>query len=158
MVILGIDPGVASTGYGVIQEGRGGGLLLLDYGVITTSSKALHEKRLKDIFEGIEGIIRSAGPDRVSVETVFYSKNLKSLVQVSEAIGVVSLAVSRHGLELTRFTPLEVKRTIVGNGKATKDQIQLMVSKILNLDDPPKPDHASDAIAVALCCAFMTGK
>jgi len=158
LVILGIDPGVASTGYGIVKERRGGDLLLVDYGVITTPSKDPHEDRLKAIFEGIGRIIRTSRPDRVAIETVFYSKNLKSLVQVSEAIGVLSLAVCRHSLELRRFTPLEVKQAVVGNGRAKKNQVQLMVTNILNLDDPPTPDHASDALAVALCCAFLSGK
>jgi len=158
LIILGIDPGVASTGYGVVRDEPGGGLSLLDYGVITTSAKERHEDRLKAIFDGIEHVIKSGSPDRAAIETVFYSKNLKSLVQVSESIGVLSLAVCRYGLELTRFTPLEVKQAIVGNGRAKKDQVQLMVSNILNLDVLPKPDHASDAIAVALCYLFLAGK
>ena len=158
MVILGIDPGVASTGYGVVREEKGGDFCLLDYGVITTSSKQPHEQRLKIIYDGIGRVIRSCRPDRVAIETVFYSKNLKSLVQVSESIGVMSLAVCSHGLGLAKFTPLVVKQAIVGNGRAKKDQIQLMVTNILKLADPPKPDHASDALAVALCYAFLTGK
>ncbi|MBN2323180.1 MAG: crossover junction endodeoxyribonuclease RuvC [Spirochaetes bacterium] len=156
MTILGIDPGVASTGYGVIRCGEKDGVMrLVDYGVITTPPGQILERRLKSIFDGVERIIRDARPDRAATETIFYSKNIKSLVQVSEAIGVVSLAVCRQGLTLSRYTPLEVKQTISGNGKAKKNQIQSMVARMLNLENPPKPDHASDALAVAICEAFM---
>ncbi len=158
MTILGIDPGVASTGYGVIRCENGGVMRLVDYGVITTPPGQALEMRLKSIFDGIERVIKDVRPDRAATETVFYSKNLKSLVQVSEAIGVVSLAVCRHGLALSRYTPLEVKQAISGNGRAKKNQIQLMVTNILDLEDLPKPDHASDALAVALCEAFLFGR
>jgi crossover junction endodeoxyribonuclease RuvC len=158
LTILGIDPGVASTGYGVIRCGNGGFMQLVDYGVITTLPEQPLEMRLKSIFDGVERVIQDVDPDRAATETVFYSKNLKSLVQVSEAIGVVSLAVCRHGLTLSRYTPLEVKQAISGNGKAKKVQIQLMVANILDLEDLPKPDHASDALAVALCEAFLFGR
>ena len=102
MIILGIDPGVTSTGYGVIRLTDGDGMLLLDYGVITTSTKDKHEVRLKKIYEGITEIIKNHKPDEAAIETVFYSKNLKSLVQVSEAIGVISLAVCSFGLNIKR--------------------------------------------------------
>ncbi len=151
MTILGIDPGVTSTGYGVIRLTDGDSMLLLDYGVIKTSPKDKHEVRLKKIYKGITEIIKNHKPDEAAIETVFYSKNLKSLVQVSEAIGVISLALCNFGLNIKRFTPLEVKQGIVGFGQAKKEQIQLMVMNILNLKNPPKPDHASDALAVALC-------
>jgi crossover junction endodeoxyribonuclease RuvC len=158
LTILGIDPGVAFTGYGVIRCENGGVMRLVDYGVITTPPGQALEIRLKSIFDGIERVIKDVRPSRAATETVFYSKNLKSLVQVSEAIGVVSLAVCRHGLTLSRYTPLEVKQAISGNGRAKKNQIQLMVTNILDLRDPPKPDHASDALAVALCEAFLFGR
>ena len=158
MTILGIDPGVASTGYGIIRCENGGSYHLVDYGVISTPPGQALELRLKTIFDGVERTLQKTGPDRAAVETVFYSKNLKSLVQVSEAIGVVSLAVCRHGLALSRYTPLEVKQAISGNGRAGKGQIQRMVTGLLNLEKAPKPDHASDALAVALCEAFLHGK
>ena len=158
MTILGIDPGIASTGYGVIRCENGGVMRLIDYGVITTPPGQALEMRLKSIFDGVERVIQDTGPDRAATETVFYSKNLKSLVQVSEAIGVVSIAVCRFGLTLSRYTPLEVKQAVSGNGRAKKNQIQLMVTNILDLEDPPKPDHASDALAVALCDAFLFGR
>ncbi|UCB45601.1 MAG: crossover junction endodeoxyribonuclease RuvC [Spirochaetota bacterium] len=153
MVILGIDPGIASTGYGVIRAGNGGKLHSVDYGTITTSVKDTLEERLKLIYEGITGVIHDFRPNEAAIETVFYSKNLKSLVQVSEAIGVLTLAAYNFGLKIQRFTPLEVKQVLVRSGTAKKKQIQLMVMNILNLKDPPKPDHASDALAVAICYA-----
>ena len=153
MVILGIDPGIASPAYGVIRVGNTGELHSIDYGTITTSVKKPLEERLKLIYEGITGVINTFRPDEVAIETVFYSKNLKSLVQVSEAIGILTLAAYNFGRNIKRFTPLEVKRVLVRSGTAKKEQIQLMVMNILNLKDPPKPNHASDALAVAICYA-----
>ena len=153
MLILGIDPGIASTGYGLIEVGTRGKLCAVDYGTITTSVKDPLEERLKLIYEGITGVINQYRPNEAAIETVFYSKNLKSLVQVSEAIGVLTLAAYNFGLNIKRFTPLEVKRVLVRSGTAKKKQIQLMVMNVLNLKDPPKPDHASDALAVAICFA-----
>jgi crossover junction endodeoxyribonuclease RuvC len=151
LVILGIDPGVASTGYGVIRVGNGGNLHSVDYGTITTSAKELLEVRLTHIYKGITEIIGTFRPDEVAIETVFYSKNIKALVQVSEAIGVLTLAACNFGLNIKRFTPLEVKRAIVKSGTAKKEQVKLMVTNILNLEEPPRSEHASDALAVAIC-------
>ena len=152
MIILGIDPGIASTGYGVIEVAGGDIMKLIDYGVITTSPGEPQGLRLKHIYESVKGIINDHQPDAVAIETIFHSKNLKSLASVSEAIGVISLAAGNYGLNIQKFTPLEIKSSIVRSGKADKGQIQEMVKTILGLDTLPKPDHASDALAIAICC------
>jgi crossover junction endodeoxyribonuclease RuvC len=152
LIILGIDPGIASTGYGVIRAAGGGSISLVDYGVITTSPSEPHVVRLKHIYEIINGIINDHQPDAVAIETIFHSRNLKSLANVSEAIGVISLAAGNYGINIQKFTPLEIKSAIVRSGKAGKGQIQEMVKTILSLDSVPKPDHASDALAIAICC------
>lgn len=151
MIILGIDPGIASTGYGVIKVAGGDRLSLVEYGVIKTSPGENQGLRLKYIYERVNGIIKDHHPDAIAIETIFHSKNLKSLAMVSEAIGVVSLAAGNYGLNIQKFTPLEVKSAIVRSGKAPKRQIQEMVKTILNLDSLPRPDHASDALAIAIC-------
>jgi len=150
LIILGIDPGIASTGYGLIEV-KYDKAQLVRFGEIKTSKKSAQEERLKKIYEEISEIIRFSNPDRVALESIFYSRNIKSLVLVGEAIGVISLAAINFGLNIKKFTPLEVKSSIVGFGKATKSQVQLMITNILDLDEPPKSNHASDALAVAMC-------
>jgi len=151
LIILGVDPGIASTGYGVIKTRDNAEALLIKCGVVTTFKEDDYEERLKQIYDGISKIIKSFSPDVVAIESIFYSKNLKSLVLVSEAIGVITLAATNYGLKVKKFTPLEVKSSITGFGKARKEQVQLMVKNILNLDENIKSNHASDALAVAIC-------
>ena len=155
--IMGIDPGIASTGYGILNAADNQKLELECWGIIKTSPKDKQEKRLKIIFDEISGIIAKYNPEVVAVETLFHSKNLKSLVDVSEAIGVISLAAYNFGLEVEKFTPLEVKSAITGFGKARKPQIQLMLKQLLRLEDFSVPSHASDAIAVAVCYLHLCG-
>jgi len=150
-VVLGVDPGIASTGYGIIRIRADDSIELVDYGVISTSSDTDHELRLKKIYNSITRIIRNYRPQAVAIETVFYSKNIKTLVLVSEAIGVISLAAGNFGLPVRKFTPLEVKTGIARFGKAGKPQVQSMVKHLLELDEVPFPDHAADALAVAIC-------
>jgi crossover junction endodeoxyribonuclease RuvC len=151
LIIMGVDPGIAATGYGIIKiEGRNEPDLL-DYGVISTLSHEEHPKRLQYIYERILEVIERTGPDVIAIESLFHSQNLKALVDVSEAIGVITLAAARSDLTIQKFTPLKVKSAIVGVGRAKKKQVGLMIQNILNLDTPPKPHHASDALAVAIC-------
>ena len=151
MIIMGIDPGIASTGYGVIKtEGRDG-LELIDHGMITTSPKMIHGHRLKYIYGEVSHKLEEHRPDVLAIESLFHSKNLKSLVDVSEAIGVVTLAASHFDISVTKFTPLKVKSAIVGFGKADKSQVQEMIKRLLNLETLPEPHHVSDALAVAIC-------
>jgi crossover junction endodeoxyribonuclease RuvC len=149
--ILGIDPGVAQIGYGCIQVGEDDSIHLIDYGVISTSPKTDHGCRLLKIFNEVTSVIARHKPDAIAIETVFYSRNLKSLVEVSEAIGVITLAARHFGLEIRKFTPLEVKSTIVHSGRAGKSQIQMMVKALLRMKEVPKPNHAADALAIAIC-------
>jgi len=148
---MGVDPGIAATGYGIIKiEGREEAGLL-DYGVISTFPGENHPKRLQYIYEHILRIIGLHNPEVVAIESLFQRKNLKALVDVSEAIGVITLAAANFNLKVEKFTPLKVKSAIVGVGRAKKEQVSLMIQNILNLDSPPKPHHASDALAVAIC-------
>jgi crossover junction endodeoxyribonuclease RuvC len=151
LTILGVDPGIASTGYGIIRVDCAEGLELLDEGVIRTEAGTPHDRRLKLIFEAITGLITRHKPDAVAIEGIFFSRNLKSLVEVSEAIGVITLAAGNCGIGVKKFTPLEVKSAITGFGKAGKLQVQHMVMSMLKLDGSRKAHHASDAIAVAIC-------
>ena len=151
MTIMGIDPGVAETGFGVIQTDEACRSRLVDHGVISTSSTTGHGLRLKQIHDRVIGLIDEHRPDVIAVESLFHSRNLKSLVEVSEAIGVITLAAAERGLPLEKFTPLKVKSSVVGVGKAHKDQVRLMIMNELSLSDPPRPLHASDALAVAVC-------
>jgi crossover junction endodeoxyribonuclease RuvC len=148
---LGIDPGLASTGYGLIEIMDNENIHPIDYGVITTSNKKSQAERLRCIYDEITDIILKFKPDAAAIETIFYSRNLKSLTQVSEAIGVITLAAWDYGLQIKKYTPLEVKSAVVRSGKADKGQIQIMVKTLLNLNNVPKPNHAADALAIAIC-------
>jgi len=150
LIIMGVDPGVASTGYGVIKA-SGDETVLMDYGMITTTPDIDHGERLRYIYEEVSKVLQKHRPDALAVESLFHSRNLKSLVDVSEAIGVITLAASNYSIKVTKFTPLKVKSAIVGFGKAEKEQVQLMIQHQLGLESPPEPYHVSDAIAVALC-------
>ncbi len=152
MIILGIDPGVISTGYGFIETLEGDRMRVVGYGVISTSAELEHAFRLKHIYDRVTEIIRQQKPDMVAIENLFHSKNLKSLVDVSEAIGVITLAATNFNIKVEKFTPLKVKSAIVGFGKATKDQVGMMIQNLLNLERPPQSHHISDALAVAICC------
>ncbi|KPJ89627.1 MAG: hypothetical protein AMS17_01220 [Spirochaetes bacterium DG_61] len=151
MIILGIDPGIASTGYGVVEISHGERMSYIDCGVITTSSRKEESVRLIEIYDCINEIIKRYKPDAVAIETIFHTKNLKSLAQVSEAIGVIILAAGHFGMPIKKYTPLEVKSAIVRSGKADKTQIQQMVMKLLCLKELPASHHASDALAIAIC-------
>jgi crossover junction endodeoxyribonuclease RuvC len=151
LTILGVDPGVASTGFGVIRVDGGEGLELLEEGVIRTESGTPHTWRLKAIYEGITELIVRHKPDALAVEGIYFSRNLKSLVEVSEAIGVITLAAGNRDVGVRKFTPLEVKSAITGFGRAGKVQVQRMVMEMLGLDGARRTHHASDAIAVAIC-------
>ena len=148
---MGVDPGIASTGYGVIEAEGHERLTLVAHGMITTSSKMLHGDRLKYIYGEISDKLEKHHPDALAIEGLFHSKNLKSLVDVSEAIGVVTLAASHFNIAVTKFTPLKVKSAIVGFGRADKGQVQEMIKRLLKLENLPEPHHVSDVLAVAIC-------
>jgi len=150
MIILGIDPGFARTGYGVIEE-KNKNLRMLDYGCLSTPAGLIFEKRLKKIREGLVDLIKKYKPDVCAVEKIFFCKNAKTAIDVGQARGVVILTAAEKNLKIREFTPLQVKQSLTGYGKAEKQQIQKMVKIILNLKEIPKPDDAADALALAIC-------
>ncbi len=152
MIILGIDPGTAITGYGVIEV-VGNRYYNICYGTILTASNQKLPIRLKNIFDDLNGIIKEYRPDHMAVEQVYFSKNTKTALSVGHARGVVLLSGIQNNLTLAEYTPLQVKQSVVGYGRADKYQIQKMVATVLNLGHIPKPDDAADALAVAICHA-----
>lgn len=145
IMILGIDPGVANTGWGVIQDQK-----LVGYGVIVTKKEQGGGERLKIIAEGLREILKKYPIDVVAVETLYFAKNAKSAIRVAEAIGVIKLVVCEMGVELREVTPLQVKMALVGYGRAEKRQVEFMVKKMLEIEEEIKPSHAADAVAVAV--------
>jgi len=154
MIILGIDPGTATTGYGVLKKGRGNEFEVLDFGVIKTSSKNRDSERLLETQKDLEKIIKKFKPTLAGVEKLYFETNVKTAMTVSQARGVVLLTLEKHKINLHEFTPLQVKSTICGYGKADKKQVQYMVQKTLALKNIPKPDDAADALAIALCAGL----
>ena len=151
-IILGIDPGIANTGYGVV-ESHGNRLIPRDYGNIRTSPRTASEVRLKEIYEVITRLIVEFGIENVVLEDIFFTKNTSSAFSVSEVKGIVKLAAAKAGCPVAVYTPTQVKQAVVGYGKATKSQMQKMAQVLLKLKEPPRPDHAADALALALCHA-----
>ena len=150
MVILGIDPGYATVGYGVIEY-NGKGFRTLDYGAVTSPPDLPFPRRLEMIFEGITQLIDKFEPDAVSVEELFFNTNLKTGIAVAHARGVILLAIQKRGTPFYEYTPLQVKQAITGYGRADKKQMMAMVTRLLDLKAVPKPDDAADALAIALC-------
>lgn len=150
MLILGIDPGIAITGYGLVRE-HGGGLALVDYGVIRTPKDQPLSKRLQTIYEGLTTLIGTHQPDVAAVEELFFSRNVRTALSVGHARGVTLLALADAELPIHEYKPLEVKQAIAGYGGANKQQVQEMVRLLLGLDHVPHPDDAADAVAVAVC-------
>jgi len=147
--ILGIDPGLRATGYGVI-EARGRQAKPVDYGVIRTDSKQPLTERLQAIFLGIEEVIVKHHPDRMALETLLYCKNVSIALLLGQARGAAIVAAAQHHLPMHEFAPTEIKSAIVGQGRAGKEQVQKMMKMLLGLPEIPEPDHAADALAVAL--------
>lgn len=149
--ILGIDPGLAHTGWGLI-EGHSNRLQHLEHGTIHTSAETKHAERLLAIHSKVEELIQEYNPEFVAVEALYFAKNRRSGIPVAEARGVVLLAAARAAVDSRSYTPLEIKQALTGNGRAEKQQVQEMVRLMLGLGSLPKPDHASDALAAAICC------
>lgn len=150
-VVVGIDPGTTATGYGVVAAGEGGRWSLLECGVFRTSSRAPLPQRIREIFEGVDGVLARHAPDVVSVEAVFQGKNVRSALVLGHARGAILLAAALRELEIVEYAPREIKRAVVGTGAATKDQVGLMVQERLRLKAPPSPSDAADGVAAALC-------
>ncbi len=157
MRILGIDPGTATTGYGVIKTKKGSDkLTCLDYGSIITSPVLNPCDRLKKIEKEVNKLINRFHPQVLAVEKLYFFKNSKTIISVSQAKGVILLAAAKKKVPVVEFTPLEVKMAIVGYGRAKKIQVQKMIQLLLNLEELPKPDDAADALALAVCAHLMS--
>ncbi|MGW8266000.1 MAG: crossover junction endodeoxyribonuclease RuvC [Longimicrobiales bacterium] len=150
-VVLGIDPGTALTGYGVVARQDGGLLSLLECGVIRTSPSEPLPLRIREIFEGIQEIILRFQPEAVAVEDVFQGKNVRSALTLGHARGAILLAAALRNLIIAEYSPREIKSAVVGTGNATKDQVGYMVQRQLRLKTPPTPADAADGVAAALC-------
>ena len=148
--ILGIDPGLASTGYGIIAV-EGSRIRHLAHGVISTPASDESGARLKRIFTEIEALLADYRPVEAGIEALYFSRNITSAIPVAHARGVVLLALARAGITACEYTPQAIKRAIVGEGRADKRQITEFVRVLLNLPEPPGPDHAADALATAIC-------
>ena len=151
LLVLGIDPGTAICGYGFVEAGQGSRLIPHEYGSVTTSSKARMQDRLMKLYDEIDALIKTYKPDAMGVEQLFFNRNVTTAIPVGQARGVVLLAAAKNNLEIVERTPLQVKQSVTGYGKATKEQVIYMVTKLLNLPEPPKPDDTADALAVAIC-------
>ncbi|HZU87310.1 MAG TPA: crossover junction endodeoxyribonuclease RuvC [Anaerolineaceae bacterium] len=151
MLVLGIDPGTATTGYGVIRETEAGDEEMVAYGVILTPAGMPLEERLLLLHQQLQEILLLHRPQCAAVEKLFFQKNVRTAMAVGQARGVVLLALAEAGLPIGEYTPLEVKQAVVGYGGADKKQVQEMVKALLRLDKIPKPDDAADALAVAIC-------
>jgi crossover junction endodeoxyribonuclease RuvC len=150
MVVLGIDPGTANTGYGVVARRRGR-LVALDGGVVTTPAGADPGARLAHIHARVGALLDEHAPDVVAVEDLYFGTNARSAFAVGQARGVVVLAAGQRGIPCRSYTPQQIKGAVCGSGRADKDQVQRMVQALLALADLPRPDHAADALAVAIC-------
>jgi crossover junction endodeoxyribonuclease RuvC len=151
--VLGIDPGTAACGYGIVHE-SGGRLRALDHGWWRTPARERPELRLKTIFDGVEELIGRHGPDAVALEESFVGADARTALSVGQARGVVLVASARAGVECAEYAPARVKQAVCGYGRADKQQVQRMVRAILALDREPTPHHAADALAVAICHAL----
>jgi len=150
MIVLGIDPGLANTGYGLIRY-ENKEITLIDYGCILTGKENNFTSRLKKINDEIKALIKKYNPQEVAIEEIFFNKNTKTALTISKVHGAIALSIALIGLKLYEYTPLQIKQATVGNGRADKYQVQSMVKILLNLTKAPSPDHASDALAAAIC-------
>ena len=150
MVVLGIDPGTATTGYGVVRQDRSRLVQLVECGVVRTRARDPLPSRLREIFEGVEELIARHRPDALAVESIFYAKNVRTTVTLGHARGVILLAGELAGVQVHEFPPAEIKKAVVGTGAATKEQVQFMLTRLLRLKAVPQPSDAADGVAAAL--------
>jgi crossover junction endodeoxyribonuclease RuvC len=167
MIILGIDPGTAIMGYGLVESGAaesardarssaranvsGDNLRMMEYGALHTPANAPLFERLPMLYKGIADLLAEYKPDGLALEQLFFNRNVSTALSVGHARGVVILAAAHAGVPVSEYTPLQVKQAVVGYGRATKEQVQAMVKVLLNMDHIPRPDDAADALAVAIC-------
>jgi crossover junction endodeoxyribonuclease RuvC len=152
VIVLGIDPGTAVTGYGVVRGDGSAPPALLECGVIRTHARAPLAQRLREIHDGISDLIERHRPQTMAVEDVFYAKNVRTTVVLGHARGVILLAGEQRGLAIQEIPPASIKKAIVGTGGATKEQVQFMLTRLLRLRNAPQPSDAADGVAAALAC------
>lgn len=150
MIVLGVDPGTATTGYGVVSGEPFGALSLVECGVIRTTPRDPLPARLRELYDDVHALIARHRPDALSIEDVFYAKNVRTTVVLGHARGVVLLAAAQAGLAIYEYPPAEIKKAVVGRGGATKEQVQFMVTRLLRLKTAPQPSDAADGVAAAL--------
>ncbi len=150
MLVIGIDPGTATTGFGLVRD-TDQGLEVLDFGAILTPAGLPQEQRLVMLYDELKRIILLHRPESAAVEKLFFSRNVTTAITVGQARGVALLSLAQAGLKVGEYTPMEIKQSVAGYGGADKNQVQQMVRALLNLDRIPKPDDAADALAVAIC-------
>ncbi|MGN1160692.1 MAG: crossover junction endodeoxyribonuclease RuvC [Candidatus Fimenecus sp.] len=156
MIILGIDPGYAIVGWGIIDY-TSNRFSVIDYGAVTTEAKTPFNERLEAVYDGVEDIIKRYNPSALAIEKLFYNTNAKTVIDVAQARGVINLAAVKNGVPIFEYTPLQVKQSVVGYGRAEKKQVQEMTRVILKLEKIPKPDDTADALAMAICHAHASG-
>ncbi len=156
MIILGVDPGTATMGYGVLEK-IGNRYRALAYGVLETPKTLPPHERLLTLYRGLQELVEQHQPDALATEQLLFSTNRRTAIQVARAAGVVLLVAAEAGIEWREYTPLQVKQAVTGYGVADKRQVQTMVQRLLSLEAPPKPDDAADALAIAICHAHHTG-
>jgi len=156
MRIIGIDPGFAITGYGIIDY-KGNRFSVVEVGVISTEADQELSERLLKLSQGLDFLLNKYKPDAMAIEELFFNTNVKTAMKVGHGRGVAMLSAAKAGIKVTEYTPLQVKQAVVGYGRAKKEQVQQMVKVLLNLDRIPKPDDAADALAVAICHAHSCG-
>lgn len=155
ILVLGIDPGTAATGYGAVLRHHSGSVTLVECGVIRTSASEPLPIRIREIYDAVIVLIERHRPFAVSVEDVFHGKNAQSALKLGHARGVILLAAAHHDLIIAEYAPRQIKKAVVGTGNATKDQVGFMVKQQLRLKDVPRPHDASDGVAAALCHCLM---
>jgi crossover junction endodeoxyribonuclease RuvC len=157
MLVIGIDPGTATTGYGLIEENDKKELRVIAYGIVKTEAGLAAEKRLLEIHQQINELLLLHRPDYAAVEKLFFQRNITTAIAVGQARGVILLSLAEHDIPLAEYTPNEVKQSVTGYGSADKRQVQEMIRAVLGLKDIPKPDDAADALAMALCLIHSHG-
>ena len=156
MRIIGIDPGYAIVGYGILDY-TASKFTVLEYGAITTHKDTPFERRLCEIYDDYCYILDKWKPDALSIERLYFNSNQKTAIDVAQARGIIIMATAQRGISINEYTPLQVKQAVVGYGKAVKKQVQEMTKKILGLESIPKPDDTADAVAMAICHAHTSG-
>lgn len=155
MRVLGIDPGYATIGFGVVDYFKNT-FRVVEYGTITTKPNIPTERRLSEIYDGMKELCDTFSPDALSIEELFFNNNAKTAVNVCQARGVLVLCATKHNIPIFEYTPLQIKQAVTGYGRAEKNQVIYMVKNILSLPAPPKPDDTADALAAAICHCYSS--